>query len=103
MDTGLLIDAIVQQHGPILRNDLLRHFHLDDHAVLRSAVVDLVDSGLVDRIGRDDATRLQAADLMQPTDEAEGRLATLEAMVLVALHRSGPLAAAGLAAREAFS
>jgi len=88
----------VQEHGPILRSELLHHFHLDDDVVLRSVVIDLVDSGLVQRIGRDEATRLRAAEIVPLVDKAETQQAALEAMVLVALHRSGPLDATGLAA-----
>src|SRR5262245_29623850 len=50
-----LWDAVlrhIEAHGPITRADLLRRFHRDDDEVLRSVLLDLVNSGLVFKSGR---------------------------------------------------
>jgi hypothetical protein len=82
--------AHIQEHGPLLRGELLTRFACDDEATLHAVIVDLVDSGLVGSQGADDATRLEAlrpgqAIASQPEPK------TLDAIVLVALHRNGPL------------
>jgi hypothetical protein len=87
----------VQEHGPLLRSELMQRFARDDEATLRAVILDLADSGLVRIDGSDDATRLQASELVPVAGEAMPGPGALEGMVLVALHRSGPLSVAGLA------
>ncbi len=87
----------IQQHEGILRSELLRRFARDDEATLRSVVLDLVESGLVCVSGSDDATRLSADDLSAVADDHAGEAGRLEAMLLVALHRHGPLALPAIA------
>jgi hypothetical protein len=87
----------IQQHGPLLRSDVLQRFDRDDEAVLRSVLLDLIESGLVQRSGKDEATRLAAAEVGDAAESAAPRPGMLEAMVLVALHRSGPLQLEALA------
>jgi hypothetical protein len=87
--------AHVQQHGPLLRSDVLARFARDDEASVRAVVLDLIETGLLRREGTGDATRLDATE---PTSErAEAGPGALEAMLLVALHRHGPLDLEGLA------
>ena len=83
----------IQGHGPVLRGQILQRFARDDEAVLRSVLLDLAESGLVRRHGDGDATRFEAMefDTGVPAGDA------LESLVLVALHRAGPLGAADLA------
>jgi hypothetical protein len=88
----------IQQHGPVLRSEVLRRFVGDDEATLRAVLVDLVESGLVRRNGNDDATMLAASEQLPAADEAAPAPRILEGMVLVALHRNGPLSIEGLAA-----
>jgi hypothetical protein len=87
--------AHIQQHGPLLRADLLRRFARDDEVTLHSVVLDLVESGLVRREGEDDAVRLSAVQAdVSATDKSN---AWLDAMLRVALHRAGPTSLDGLA------
>jgi hypothetical protein len=60
----------IEEHGPVLRGELLRRFHRDDESIVRSVAADLVESGLVQRTGRDEATRFQAVDLKPAVDDA---------------------------------
>lgn len=83
--------AHIQQQGPLLRGELMRRFARDDEATLRSVVLDLVESGLVELDGDNDATRLQATESASAVGEATPGPRRLEAMILVALHRAGPL------------
>jgi hypothetical protein len=87
----------VQQHGPVLRSEVLRRFAGDDEATLRAVLQDLVESGLARRDGSLDAMSFAASELLPAPGEATPAGRTLEAMVLVALHRSGPLDLPGLA------
>lgn len=90
--------AHIQQHGPMLRSAVMERFARDDDATLRAVVLDLVEAGLVRREGSGDATRLEAVDPGSERPETPAQSDTLEAMVLVALHRHGPLDFHGLGA-----
>ena len=92
--------AHIQQRGPLLRSELLDRFARDDEATLHAVLVDLIDTGLVRADGSDHATQLSAIQPAALGRDAAGKPspATLDAMVLVALHRSGPLPLAELAA-----
>lgn len=87
----------VQEHGPLLRNELLRRFARDDEATLRAVILDLAESGLVHIDGTDDAARVQASEVVPVVGDAAPGPGMLEGLVLVALHRGGPLDAEGLA------
>ncbi len=87
----------IQEHGPMLRSELLRRFARDDEATLRSVLLDLAESGLVCVTGSDDSTELHAADLSSVVDDASAGSGKLEGMLLVALHRHGPLTLAAVA------
>ncbi len=81
----------VQESGPLLRTDVLQRFNRDNDLVVRSVLRDLVDSGLVYQMGRGDAIRYRAADtseLGQARSESEA-----DQLLLVAVHRHGPIAA----------
>jgi hypothetical protein len=82
----------IQQHGPLTRSELALRFARDDEATLHSVVADLISSGLVGCEGDGDTARLQALRV-----EPESGSGGLDALVLVTLHRAGPLTAAGLA------
>jgi predicted transcriptional regulator len=81
----------IQQHGPLLRSELLQRFGRDDESTLRAVVADLAESGLVRIDGTDDAERVQATELVSVAGEAKPGPGKLEGMMLVALHRGGPL------------
>jgi DNA-binding transcriptional ArsR family regulator len=83
----------VQQHGPLTRSDVLLRFSRDDGEILRSVLLDLVESGLLRRTGSDDATVLEAVRV----EDGDGESATLESLLLVALHRAGALSTRELA------
>jgi hypothetical protein len=87
----------IQQHGPVLRSEVLRRFIGDDEATLRAVLLDLIESGLVRRDGSDDATTLAASELVPAVAGSAPAPRVLEGLVLVALHRNGPLSVAGLA------
>lgn len=89
--------AHIQQHGPLLRADLLRRFARDDEATLHSVVLDLVESGLVRREGDADAVTLSAAQAAAAESGASKSSAWLDAMLRVTLHRAGPTSLDGLA------
>ena len=89
--------AHIQQHGPLLRSELLDRFARDDEATLHAVIADLVDTGLARADGSDHATRLSAVQPAPVDASGKPSPATLEAMLLVALHRSGPLTLTELA------
>jgi hypothetical protein len=88
--------AHVQQRGPLSRADVLRRFARDDETVLRSVLLDLIESGLLQEHGDGDAARLAPTPSAPASDPAQ-QAATLESLVLVALHRGGPLELSELA------
>lgn len=82
----------VQQEGPVLRTDVLRRFASDDDGTVRSVLRDLVDSGLLSRSGRGDGMHLQAAGAAPESSAgAVEQLDQIESLVLVAVHRRGPI------------
>ena len=84
----------IQQHGVLLRTDVLRRFQRDDPEVVRSVLRDLVDARLVYRTGRGEQTVYRAAtDLPEPSD----RQGAVKHLLLVAIHRAGPIARSELA------
>lgn len=88
----------IQQHAcdtPISRSTLLQRFRHDDPIALRSVLRDQVESGLVSRTGRGDATRYQLAT---PPAPGEGPQTGdgLDPMVWMMVHRLGPASASQL-------
>lgn len=79
----------IQQNGPMLRTAVLRRFARDDEAVVRSILLDLVESGLLERRGSEEETSFAPVAIDEAAGAADG--GSLESLVLVALHRSGPL------------
>lgn len=89
-----LWDAVleyVQGSGTVLRAEILRRFQHDDEATVRSVLRDLVDSGLLFRTGRENATSYRALGpesseelVAERTNDASANL------VWVAVHRFGP-------------
>jgi DNA-binding MarR family transcriptional regulator len=76
----------VQDQGTALRADVLRRFERDDAEIVRGVLRDLVDSRLLFRSGRGDATAYRVAgDESVESDADEG---ALEQLLLVALHRA---------------
>lgn len=89
--------AYCQAQGTVLRADVLRRFDRDDAETVRSVLRDLVDSRLLYRTGRGDATAYRVAGDAH-FEDAE-RSATAQHLIRVALHRDGPLSLAQLVER----
>lgn len=94
----------VQGKGTVLRADVMRRFQHDDEASVRGVLKDLVDSGMLFRSGREQATSYRAAspeDLAQspPVNGVE----SLANLVWVAVHRHGPVSRAELGRTVAVS
>jgi hypothetical protein len=83
----------IQQHGSVSRADVLQRFVRDDAATLHSVIVDLVSSGLVESDGDGESAQLRAAKI-----EVASASGSIDSLVLVTLHRHGPLDAAGVSA-----
>lgn len=83
----------VEDRGTVLRTDVLGRFSHDDGTVVRSILRDLVDSRLVFQTGRGDQTAYRAAtDGDDAALSAEGHAERVQdTILLVAVHRYGPL------------
>jgi len=79
----------VHENGTVLRTEVLRRFERDDAEVVRSVLRDLVDSRLLYRTGRGDATAYRTA-VDEPAERGDDSGA-LRHLLLVALHRLGPI------------
>jgi hypothetical protein len=82
----------VQSKGTVLRADVLRRFQYDEEASVRGVLKDLVDTGMLFRAGREQATTYRAASV---DDYAQGHarntVEDLGNLVWVAVHRQGPV------------
>jgi hypothetical protein len=85
----------LQQAGPSQRADVLTRFSGDNEAVVRGVLHDLVESGLVYQTGRGDGTGYRAA---APEDALKHDPSAIDHLVLVAVHRYGPVERGRLAA-----
>jgi hypothetical protein len=86
----------VQREQPVLRATVLERFAGDDSTMVRAVLRDLVDSGLVYRSGRGDATCYRARDTSDQAAELPGGARAIESMLLVAIHRHPSIARAEL-------
>jgi hypothetical protein len=87
----------IQQEGPILRSAVLTRFGRDDSAMVRAVLRDLVDSGLAYRSGRGDGTQYRAREVDAASAVRGDDVELLGHMLLVAIHRHGPIGAHGIA------
>lgn len=90
----------IQRHGTVLRADVLRRFERDDAEIVRGVLRDLVDSRLLFRTGRGDATAYRVAG--DEPGAASPDSAVVEHLLLVVLHRSGPMSCELIARDLAF-
>jgi hypothetical protein len=89
--------AYIQDNGSVLRADVLRRFNRDDQVIVRGVLKDLVDSGMVLSGGRGDARVYVASKPEEYRLGTQGRDdEAYEYMVMVAIHRHGPLSSAAL-------
>jgi predicted transcriptional regulator len=81
----------VRRHGTVLRADVLARFVNDDESTVRGVLHDLVDSGILFRSGRGDATSYRAAgpEDQVATHGAEGH--PLDHLVWVMVSQRGTL------------
>lgn len=80
----------IQGAGTVQRGDVLARFAKDDESVVRGVLRDLVESELVYQTGRGDGMTYRARAVDEAGDTArDSRL--LDNLVLVAVHRYGPL------------
>src|SRR5262245_25688837 len=90
----------LQERQVTARADVLLRFARDDQASVRGILSDMVDSGLVFKTGRGDATvyRIASVDEIARASDRDA-LESVATLVWVAVYREGPLAQAELAAR----
>jgi hypothetical protein len=92
------VKTFIDQQGGVSRTQVLRQFERDDEATVRSVLADLVESGLVSRTGRGDASVYRATprdDLtLLASGEATGARA---ALVWLTVCREGPVGHEALA------
>ncbi len=88
--------AFVQEHGPVLRARVLQRFSGDDSALVRAVLTDLVESQLLTRTGRGDATSYRATTEEDRPHQDPDDQERLAALLWVAIHRFGPINAQAL-------
>ncbi len=91
-----VLGYVRQRGGVVGRVEVLERFARDDDAVVRAVLGDLVESGLIFQTGRGDSARYRAASEDELRQDDGAAAEGLSAMVLVAIHRFGPLDASGL-------
>lgn len=86
------VHSYVQEQQVVSRSDVLQRFQRDDVASVRSILNDLIDSGLVFKTGRGDATVLRAASIDEVSRAgASSSEASREALCWLMVYRHGPL------------
>jgi hypothetical protein len=85
----------VQERGVTSRTHVLERFARDDDAVVRGVLKDLVGSGMLFQTGNGDHTSYRAAGAGELAAEHD-QDAALANLLLVAIHRHGPIDRAGL-------
>ncbi len=85
----------IQDHGPMLRAEVLQRFRNDDEATLRGVLSDMVEAGALYTSGSGDATafRVVAVDELPRASSPPEQLVP---MVWVAVYRYGPTTLEGL-------
>lgn len=81
----------VQEQGTVTRAQVLRRFQRDDQDTVRSVLADLVDSQLVFRTGRGDATTFRAVSDEDRQGSKIDERDSLANLLWVAIHRYGPV------------
>jgi hypothetical protein len=85
----------VQERNDASRAQVLERFARDEEAVVRGVLRDLVDSGMLFQSGSGDHTGYRSADAREIAG-APDHDAVLANLLLVAIHRNGPVDRAGL-------
>ncbi|HVW27284.1 MAG TPA: hypothetical protein VHC69_18085 [Polyangiaceae bacterium] len=90
--------SFIQERDTVSRSDLFERFQRDEEAKVRGVLSDLVDSGLVFRTGRGDATVYRVAKAEElPLPKGNANDVHLANWCWIAIYRSGPLSLADLA------
>ncbi len=90
----------VNERKTLTRTEALEHFRYDDELKVRGVLQDLVDSGLVFRSGRGDATMYRVAGPDEcAIAEANGASERLRNLVWITVYRVGPATAAEISAQ----
>lgn len=90
--------AVIREREPICTREIQRRFCRDDPEILTGVLNDLTGTGLVYRSGFGDAGVYRAADQADFAElDAEQRLEADRYLVWLAVYRSGPITAAGVA------
>lgn len=83
----------IQTHKSLSRAEIMRRFSHDDESSVRGILHDLVETGLVYRSGRGDATRYRVVEdeeLAHAADEQHTQEA-LSALLWISIYRSSPI------------
>jgi predicted transcriptional regulator len=90
--------SFIQQRSTVTRSELFERFQRDEEAKVRGVLSDLVDSGLVFRAGRGDATVYRAAQADElPVEKGAADDVHLANWCWIAIYRNGPLSLSELA------
>jgi len=81
--------AYLEQHGTLLRTEILKRFSRDDQAMVRGVLRDLISSGLVFRTGQGDHTSYRAATADERGVVGREHPGARDGMILVAVHQLG--------------
>ncbi len=86
--------SYVRERETLLQSDVLTRFRNDDDASVRAVLNDLVESGLVFRSGRAEATTLRAARPEEVSLAGQQNDDGVASLVWLVVHRQGPATAA---------
>jgi hypothetical protein len=81
----------VMEKKTVSRAEVLHRFRQDDERVLKGALHDLVDSGLLFRSGRGDHTIYRARNSSDPSSDKGEEQDRVAQLLWVTIHRFGPL------------
>lgn len=81
----------LQTHKSLSRADLMRRFSRDDESSVRGILHDLVETGLLYRSGRGDATLYRVVEPEELGDGLSSTPAAIEALTWITVYRQGPI------------
>jgi hypothetical protein len=97
------VHAHIGEHDVVFQSEVLRKFHRDDEELVRGALNDLVESGLVFRSGKGTSAQYRSArgsDLVRQDEQSQRE--SIDAMLAAFVYRFGPVDRAGLARAASF-
>lgn len=81
----------LQTHKSLSRAELMRRFSRDDESSVRGILHDLVETGLLYRSGRGDATLYKVVEPEELGDALSSSPAAIEALTWITIYRQGPV------------